>query len=82
MVGVAESTIRTSVVIDGNLNEQVVDLVWAMEDFERGLQEMAHSVEHMQAMIMRSPVVKDIIARNPKVAGMCYPGSENGNSKF
>jgi len=53
-----------------------------MEDFERGLQEMAHSVEHMQAMIMRSPVVKDIIARNPKVAGMCYPGSENGNSKF
>ena len=38
-----------------------------MEDMERGLQEMAQSVEHMQEMLKRSPMVQAIAQRQPEV---------------
>ena len=49
-------------------DSQVVDLVFAMEDMERGLQEMAQSVEHMQEMLKRSPTVQALAQRQPRGA--------------
>ena len=49
------------------VDSQVVDLVFAMEDMERGLQEMAQSVEHMQEMLKRSPMVQALAQRKPEV---------------
>ena len=49
------------------VDSQVVDLVFAMEDMERGLQEMAQSVEHMQEMLKRSPTVQALAQRQPEV---------------
>merc|ERR1719207_386234 len=37
------------------------------EDSERGLQEMAQSVEHMQEMLKRSPTVQALAQRQPEV---------------
>jgi len=48
-------------------DSKVVDLVYAMEDMERGLQEMAQSVEHMQEMLKRSPMVQALAQRKPEV---------------
>ena len=48
-------------------DSEVVDLVFAMEDMERGLQEMAQSVEHMQAMLKRSPMVQALAQHKPEV---------------
>merc|ERR1719352_1962867 len=48
-------------------DSKVVDLVFAMEDMERGLQEMAQSVEHMQKMLKRSPMVQALAQRKPEV---------------
>ena len=48
-------------------DSKVVDLVFAMEDMERGLQEMAQSVEHMQEMLKRSPMVQALAQRKPEV---------------
>ena len=44
-----------------------MDLVFAMEDMERGLEEMAQSVEHMQEMLSRSPMVQALAQRKPEV---------------
>ena len=44
-----------------------MDLVFAMEDMERGLQEMAQSVEHMQEMLKRSPMVQALAQHKPEV---------------
>ena len=41
-----------------------------MEDMERGLQEMAQSVEHMQEMLKRSPMVQALAQRKPEVRGV------------
>ena len=49
------------------VNSEVVDLVFAMEDMERGLQEMAQSVEHMQEILKRSPTVQALAQRQPEV---------------
>jgi len=49
------------------VNSEVVDLVFAMEDMERGLQEMAQSVEHMQEMLKRSPMVQALAQHKPEV---------------
>ena len=49
------------------VDSEVVDLVYAMEDMERGLQEMAQSVEHMQEMLKRSPTVQALAQRQPEV---------------
>ena len=38
-----------------------------MEDMERGLEEMAQSVEHMQAMLKRSPMVQALAQHKPEV---------------
>ena len=38
-----------------------------MEDMERGLEEMAQSVEHMQEMLKRSPMVQALAQRKPEV---------------
>lgn len=46
---------------------EVLDLVFAMEDMERGLEEMAQSVEHMQEMLKRSPMVQALAQRKPEV---------------
>ena len=48
-------------------DSEVVDLVYAMEDMERGLSEMAQSVEHMQEMLKRSPTVQALAQRQPEV---------------
>merc|ERR1719258_1025207 len=48
-------------------DSKVVDLVFAMEDMERGLQEMAQSVEHMQEMLKRSPMVQALAQHKPVV---------------
>ena len=48
-------------------DSEVVDLVYAMEDMERGLSEMAQSVEHMQEMLKRSPMVQALAQRQPEV---------------
>merc|ERR1719482_1955630 len=48
-------------------DSKVVDLVYAMEDLERGLSEMAQSVEHMQEMLKRSPMVQALAQRQPEV---------------
>ena len=48
-------------------DSEVVDLVYAMEDMERGLSEMAQSVEHMQEMLMRSPMVQALAKHKPEV---------------
>merc|ERR1719258_236717 len=48
-------------------DSKVVDLVFAMEDMERGLQEMAQSVEHMQEMLKRSPMVQALAQHKPEV---------------
>merc|ERR1719258_181429 len=48
-------------------DSKVVDLVFAMEDMERGLHEMAQSVEHMQKMLKRSPMVQALAQRKPEV---------------
>ena len=53
--------------LDQLLDAEVVDLVFAMEDMERGLQEMAQSVEHMQEMLKRSPTVQALAQRQPEV---------------
>ena len=52
------------------VDSQVVDLVFAMEDMERGLQEMAQSVEHMQEMLKRSPMVQALAQRKPEVRAL------------
>ena len=49
------------------VDSEVVDLVFAMEDMERGLQEMAQSVEHMQEMLKRSPMVQALAQHKPEV---------------
>ena len=38
-----------------------------MEDMERGLSEMAQSVEHMQEMLKRSPMVQALAQHKPEV---------------
>merc|ERR1719197_2172370 len=48
-------------------DNKVLDLVFAMEDMERGLEEMAQSVEHMQAMLKRSPMVQALAQHKPEV---------------
>ena len=53
--------------LDQLLDAEVVDLVFAMEDMERGLEEMAQSVEHMQAMLKRSPMVQALAQHKPEV---------------
>ena len=52
-----------------------MDLVFAMEDMERGLQEMAQSVEHMQEMLKRSPMVQALAQHKPEVRALSgfYP---------
>ena len=57
---------------------EVVDLVFAMEDMERGLQEMAQSVEHMQEMLKRSPMVQALAQRKPEVRAASAPLSQDG----
>ena len=52
------------------VDSEVVDLVFAMEDMERGLQEMAQSVEHMQEMLKRSPMVQALAQRKPEVRAL------------
>ena len=42
-------------------------MIFAMEDMERGLQEMAQSVEHMQDMLKRSPMVQALAQHKPEV---------------
>ena len=59
-------------------DSQVVDLVFAMEDMERGLQEMAQSVEHMQEMLKRSPMVQALAQRKPEVRAPSALLSQNG----
>merc|ERR1719359_1139478 len=51
----------------GMEDSKVMDLVFAMEDMERGLEEMAQSVEHMQEMLSRSPMVQALAQRKPEV---------------
>merc|ERR1719326_1789326 len=46
-------------------DSKVVDLVFAMEDMERGLQEMAQSSPTVQALAQRQPEVKQIM-NDPK----------------
>ena len=60
------------------VDSQVVDLVFAMEDMERGLQEMAQSVEHMQEMLKRSPMVQALAQRKPEVRAPSALHSQNG----
>jgi hypothetical protein len=48
-------------------DSKALDLVFAMEDMERGLQEMSQSEEHMQEMLMRSPMVQALADRKPEV---------------
>ena len=60
------------------VDSQVVDLVFAMEDMERGLQEMAQSVEHMQEMLKRSPMVQALAQRKPEVRAPSALRSQNG----
>ena len=59
-------------------DSQVVDLVFAMEDMERGLQEMAQSVEHMQEMLKRSPMVQALAQHKPEVRAASALHSQNG----
>merc|ERR1712037_558063 len=49
------------------MGSKALDLVFAMEDMERGLREMSQSEEHMQEMLMRSPIVKALADRKPEV---------------
>ena len=60
------------------VDSEVVDLVFAMEDMERGLQEMAQSVEHMQEMLKRSPMVQALAQRKPEVRAPSALLSHNG----
>ena len=55
-----------------------MDLVFAMEDMERGLQEMAQSVEHMQEMLKRSPMVQALAQHKPEVRAPSALLSQNG----
>ena len=55
-----------------------MDLVFAMEDMERGLQEMAQSVEHMQEMLKRSPMVQALAQRKPEVRAPSALHLQNG----
>ncbi len=64
------------------VDSQVVDLVFAMEDMERGLQEMAQSVEHMQEMLKRSPMVQALAQRKPEVRAPSALLSQNGRRGF
>ena len=59
------------------VDSQVVDLVFAMEDMERGLQEMAQSVEHMQEMLKRSPMVQALAQREPVRRSITGSGSRS-----
>ena len=59
-------------------DSEVVDLVYAMEDMERGLSEMAQSVEHMQEMLKRSPMVQALARRQPEVRAPSALLSQNG----
>ena len=63
-------------------DSQVVDLVFAMEDMERGLQEMAQSVEHMQEMLKRSPMVQALAQHKPEVRAPSALLSQNGRRGF
>ena len=60
------------------VDSEVVDLVFAMEDMERGLQEMAQSVEHMQEMLKRSPMVQALAQHKPEVRAPSALLSQNG----
>ena len=64
------------------VDSEVVDLVFAMEDMERGLQEMAQSVEHMQEMLKRSPMVQALAQRKPEVRAPSALLSQNGRRGF
>ena len=64
------------------VDSEVVDLVYAMEDMERGLQEMAQSVEHMQEMLKRSPMVQALAQRKPEVRAPSALLSQNGRRGF
>ena len=64
------------------VDSQVVDLVFAMEDMERGLQEMAQSVEHMQEMLKRSPMVQALAQRKPEVRTPSALLAQNGRRGF
>ena len=64
------------------VDSQVVDLVFAMEDMERGLQEMAQSVEHMQEMLKRSPMVQALAQHKPEVRAPSALLSQNGRRGF
>ena len=64
------------------VDSEVVDLVYAMEDMERGLQEMAQSVEHMQEMLKRSPMVQALAQRKPEVRAPSALHSQNGRRGF
>ena len=64
------------------VDSEVVDLVFAMEDMERGLQEMAQSVEHMQEMLKRSPMVQALAQRKPEVRAPSALRWQNGRRGF
>ena len=61
------------------VDSEVVDLVFAMEDMERGLEEMAQSVEHMQEMLKRSPMVQALAQRKPEVRALSALRRHQGN---
>lgn len=65
--------------LDQLLDAEVVDLVFAMEDMERGLQEMAQSVEHMQEMLKRSPMVQALAQHKPEVRALSALRRHQGN---
>ena len=50
-----------------------------MEDMERGLEEMAQSVEHMQEMLKRSPMVQALAQRKPEVRALSALLRHQGN---
>ena len=50
-----------------------------MEDMERGLEEMAQSVEHMQEMLKRSPMVQALAQRKPEVRALSALRRHQGN---
>ena len=50
-----------------------------MEDMERGLEEMAQSVEHMQGMLKRSPMVQALAQHKPEVRALSALRRHQGN---
>ena len=65
--------------LEGSSWPEVLDLVFAMEDMERGLEEMAQSVEHMQGMLKRSPMVQALAQHKPEVRALSALRRHQGN---